>query len=191
VLIHISTDFVFDGHSTRPYLEHDTPNPINYYGVTKYQAELEIKNALKRYFIIRTSWLYSEYGRNFLKTMLRLGDEKKELPIVNDQIGTPTYAGDLAQVIVKIINSDSNAYGIYHYSNKGQCSWFDFAKEIFAYTKNDIKINPIATHRYKRPAQRPGYSVLNKRKIEKGLDVKIPSWRKSLSLCINTKINET
>ena len=138
ILIHVSTDFVFDGEKNEPYTETDVANPISVYGASKLQGEVEIQQALKEYFIIRTSWLYSEYGNNFMKTMLRLAETRDGISVVSDQIGTPTYAGDLAEIIIQIINTKTEKYGIYHYSNEGVASWFEFAKEIFKLTKNKI-----------------------------------------------------
>jgi dTDP-4-dehydrorhamnose reductase len=180
VLIHISTDFVFDGLKTQPYNETDETNPISLYGDTKLKGEIEIKQVLKKYFIIRTSWLYSEHGNNFMKTMLRLAETRNEISVVNDQIGTPTYAGDLAEVILKIVNSNDKNFGLYHYSNQGVASWYDFAKAIFNLSKRTIKIKPISSDAYQTPAKRPVYSVLNKTKIKSDLDITIPYWRDSL-----------
>ncbi len=185
VLIHISTDFVFDGYASKPYKEKDTTNPLSVYGKTKLKGEEEIKSILKRYFIIRTSWLYSEYANNFMKTMLRLGQERKELNVVSDQIGTPTYAKDLADVLLTIIDQDSNAYGLYHYANKGVTSWFGFAQQIFNLANIDIRLNNIPTIAYPTPAARPKYSVLSKNKIIDSLKIKIPNWEESLQIAIN------
>ena len=168
VFIHVSTDFVFDGSKSKPYTELDAPNPLGVYGETKLQSEKEAAKHSK-HFIIRTSWLYSEYGNNFLKTMLRLGKERDELGVVYDQIGTPTYARDLAEVILKIISSNSDKYGIYHYSNEGVASWYDFAKAIFDEAEISISLNPIKTDQYPTPAERPNYSVMDKIKIKENL----------------------
>ena len=138
VLIHISTDFVFDGVNTKPYNEEDKVNPLSIYGLTKLNGELVIADSLKEYFIIRTSWLYSEHGNNFLKTMLRLGSERENLGVVIDQLGTPTYAGDLAKAIMTIICVNSSAFGLYHYSNEGVASWYDFAHAIFEFKDENI-----------------------------------------------------
>ncbi|MFV0565524.1 MAG: dTDP-4-dehydrorhamnose reductase [Flavobacteriaceae bacterium] len=180
ILIHISTDFVFDGKKTSPYTEEDSPNPISVYGASKLQGEAEIQNRLKKYFIIRTSWLYSEYGNNFMKTMLRLAKTRDEIGVVSDQIGTPTYAGDLAEIIIEIINSRSQYYGLYHYSNEGAVSWYDFAKAIFNRNNIKIKVNPINTEDFPTQATRPKYSVLDKNKIKKYLKVKILNWEDRL-----------
>jgi dTDP-4-dehydrorhamnose reductase len=189
ILIHISTDFVFNGYSKNPYKETDKTDPLGVYGFTKRKGELEIFKNLKGHFIIRTSWLYSEYGNNFLKTMLRLSKEKEEISVVVDQIGSPTYAKDLAEVIIKLIETKSKRFGIYHYSNKGEVSWYDFAKAIFKISNIEIKLNPIPTDEYPTPAERPRYSVLNTDKIKKELRIDIPNWKKSLKKTI-TNLNE-
>ena len=184
ILIHVSTDFVFDGEKNEPYTETDVANPISVYGASKLQGEVEIQQALKEYFIIRTSWLYSEYGNNFMKTMLRLAETRDGISVVSDQIGTPTYAGDLAEIIIQIINTKTEKYGIYHYSNEGVASWFEFAKEIFKLAKNKIKVNPIPSIEYLTPAKRPKYSVLDKKKIIDVFKIDIPFWRESLKKVI-------
>jgi|SRR5690554_2657556 len=184
ILIHISTDFVFDGEKTEPYKETDRPNPINVYGVSKLQGEMYIQALLNEYFIIRTSWLYSEYGNNFVKTMLRLGAEKSELQVVNDQIGSPTYTKDLAEVILKIIISKHKQFGVYHYSNEGVASWYDFANTIFEFTQIKIDLIPIPTEAYQTPAIRPRFSVLDTTKIEAVLGISISNWKDSLSVAL-------
>ncbi|MFH4963808.1 dTDP-4-dehydrorhamnose reductase [Gaetbulibacter sp. M235] len=180
VLIHISTDFVFDGEKSEPYIETDVANPISVYGASKLQGEVEIQQLLKEHFIIRTSWLYSEYGQNFMKTMLRLAETRDEISVVGDQIGTPTYAGDLAEVILTIIDSKSESYGIYHYSNEGVVSWYEFAKAIFELYHKKIKVVSIVTTDYPTPAKRPRYSVLSKVKIRSQFAVSILDWSLSL-----------
>ena len=180
VLIHISTDFVFDGTATKPYTEEDIPNPSGVYGQTKLDGEKAIQNILEKYFIIRTSWVYSEFGNNFMKTMLRLGSERDVLSVVNDQIGTPTNAVDLAKALLEIIKSDKKDFGIYNYSNEGQCSWYDFAKKIFEINKIEIDLQPIPTLAYPTPAKRPAFSVLDKSKIKKVFGVEILEWEVSL-----------
>lgn len=182
--IQISTDFVFDGKSSLPYLEEDTTNPLGSYGLTKLNGEQATSSALKEYFILRTSWLYSEHGHNFCKTMLRFAKERDSLSIVSDQVGTPTYAGDLAEVIIKIIAEDSNAYGVYHYSNEGVASWYDFAKAIFDLSDANIALHPIRSEAYPTPAKRPAFSVMDKAKIKTSLGVTIPYWRDSLIVCL-------
>lgn len=184
ILVHISTDFVFDGNKNTPYQETDQTNPISVYGLTKLNGELAVSSILKQHFIIRTSWLYSEYGNNFLKTMLKLANEKGELNIICDQVGTPTYAGDLAEVILELIFSDIKSYGTYHYSNEGSAGWYDFSKSIFDISGIKVKVNPIKTEAYKTDAQRPKYSVLDKTKIKDTLNIKIPYWRESLKRAI-------
>jgi dTDP-4-dehydrorhamnose reductase len=181
ILIHVSTDFVFDGDRSEPYTETDITTPISVYGASKLKGEIEIQKGLKKHFIIRTSWLYSEHGTNFMKTMLRLAETRDEISVVSDQTGTPTYAGDLADVILKIISSKDKNFGLYHYSNEGVASWYDFAKEIFKVSKLKIKTNPIATEAYPTPAKRPVFSVMDKTKIKKTLNVKIPHWREPIN----------
>tara|TARA_R110000868_G_scaffold119018_9_gene315323 strand:+ start:1056 stop:1907 length:852 start_codon:yes stop_codon:yes gene_type:complete len=183
-LIQISTDFVFDGEQSFPYKEEDSPNPLGVYGQTKLNGELAVIESIKTYFIIRTSWLYSEYGNNFLKTMLRLGKERDELSVVYDQIGSPTYAKDLAAVVIKIITENRENYGVYHYSNEGVASWYDFAKAIFDESNTKINLLPIKSEAYPLPAKRPSYSVLDKEKIKNTLDISIPYWRDSLKKCL-------
>ncbi|AOW21152.1 dTDP-4-dehydrorhamnose reductase [Urechidicola croceus] len=184
VLIHISTDFVFDGGNIKPYTELDIPNPLSFYGKTKLEGEQFIQSIFDNYFIIRTSWLYSEFGNNFMKTMLRLGKEKKSLSIVNDQIGTPTYAVDLAKVILKIIVTKNSKFGTYHYSNNGETSWFGFAEEIFNQCNNNIELKAIKSEDYPTAAIRPKYSVLNKTKIQQAIEIKIPFWKDSLKVAL-------
>ena len=182
-LVHISTDFVFNGNSQSPYKEGDTTDPISVYGQTKLDGEKAIQNILSNYFIIRTSWLYSQFGHNFVKSMLHLSKNRDELSIVDNQIGTPTYALDLAQVLCKLMNDNSH-FGLYHYSNLGDVSWYDFAKAIFERTENRIKVYPIPSSSYPTPATRPNYSVLDKGKIAKTLNLKIPYWQESLDKCL-------
>ncbi|MCT4628564.1 dTDP-4-dehydrorhamnose reductase [Winogradskyella sp.] len=184
VLIHISTDFVFDGNASKPYNETYETNPLSIYGLSKLKGEIAIQETCSQYFIIRTSWLYSEYNHNFLKTMLRLANTRDEISVVSDQIGTPTYAKDLAQILLEIINKNNNAFGLYHFSNEGVASWYDFTVAIFEETKTDIKVSPIKTKNYPTPATRPNFSVLDKTKIKASLDITIPHWRKSLRKAI-------
>lgn len=185
VLIHVSTDFVFDGKKNEPYKETDLAKPLSVYGASKLQGEVEILKTLKEYFIIRTSWLYSEHGNNFVKTMLRLAETRDEINVINDQIGTPTYAGDLAKVIVDIIKTDPQNFGLYHYSNLGEVSWFDFAKAIFELSGVEIKLDPIPTTDYPTSAERPMYSVMDKSKIITTLDFFIPFWEDSLKIALS------
>jgi dTDP-4-dehydrorhamnose reductase len=184
-LIHISTDFVFKGDISSPLNEDSETKPINIYGQTKLDGERVIPGLLNKYFTIRTGWLYSEFANNFVKTMLKFGVERDELKVIADQAGTPTYAIDLAGVIIDIINTDSKAYGIYHYSNEGIASWYDFAMAIFELSGMPIKVIPVTTSEYVTLAIRPAYSVMDKSKIKQTLGIKIPYWRDSLVTCIN------
>ena len=188
ILIHISTDFVFDGNKTEPYTETDVPKPISVYGASKLQGEVEVQKTLKKHFIIRTSWLYSEYGANFMKTMLRLAEIRDEISVVSDQIGTPTYAGDLADVILKIIRSKTKNFGLYHYSNEGVASWYDFAKAIFEASDLKVKTIPIKTEAYPTPAKRPVYSVMDKTKITSILGVETRNWSESLLTALKATV---
>ena len=210
VLLHISTDFVFDAKfedgiayydsqlrlplkSNKGLVETDVPFPAGIYGLTKLQGEQAIESTWEKHFIIRTSWVYSQFGHNFMKTMLRLASERTVLSVVADQIGTPTNAVDLAEVLVKIITfyhaettschaefSSASHYGIYNFSNEGQCSWYDFAKEIFRINNISINLQPIPTSAYPTPAKRPAYSVLDKTKIKAVFGVEIKDWEDSL-----------
>jgi len=185
VLVHISTDFVFKGDKSSPRTEEDEAEPISVYGQTKLDGEKAVEAILKKYFIIRTGWLYSEFANNFVKTMLKLGAERDELKIIADQVGTPTYAIDLAACILDIIASKSTAYGLYHYSNEGVTSWYDFSKAIFDISDTAVKTIPIRTDEYKTRATRPPYSVMDKTKIKKTFNIEIPYWRDSLKICIS------
>jgi dTDP-4-dehydrorhamnose reductase len=186
ILLHVSTDFVFDGSKQMPYNEEDTPNPTGVYGQTKLDGEKAIQETFDNYFIIRTSWVYSQFGNNFMKTMLRLASERDSLSVVDDQIGTPTNAVDLAKVLVKICTTYNqqltayNLFGIYNYSNEGQCSWYDFAKKIFEVNNFSINLQPILSESYPTPAKRPAYSVLDKSKIKEVFGVAVDSWEESL-----------
>ena len=189
-LIHISTDYVFSGESNIPYLESDVVNPINIYGKTKLAGEQAVLETMPTdATIIRTSWVYSEYGNNFVDTMMRFGKERDELNVVSDQIGSPTYAVDLAMAILHIIQNEEflnsgQKTQIYHYSNEGSCSWFDFAKEIFELTNIQCSVNPITTEQYPTPTQRPRNTLMNKDKIAKTFGINIPHWEVSLKTCI-------
>ena len=185
-LIHISTDYIFDGKATTPYAEETTPAPINAYGRTKWAGEEAIAESGCRAIILRTQWLYSEYGRNFLKTMLSLFTSRDEVRVVADQMGTPTYAGDLAEAICDIIESDKgDKCGTYHYANLGECSWYDFATEIAKVSGcNSCKITPCTTADYPTKATRPQYSVLDKSKFMATFNIDIPEWKESLIKCI-------
>lgn len=188
-LIHISTDYVFDGNNFLPYRESDEVNPIGVYGDTKRTGELFVISSDIDSIVIRTSWLYSAYGNNFVKTMLKLGNERDELGVIFDQVGTPTNASDLAKICLNILSDDSLANistkgKIYHYSNEGIASWYDFAKAIMELGSLDCKVRPIETKDYPTPAKRPHYSVLNKSKIKTDFNIEIPYWRDSLEKCI-------
>ncbi len=184
VLIHISTDFVFDGTKKSPYQEDDSTHPLGVYGTTKWQGEQAVKQFCNNFYILRTAWVYSQFGANFMKTMLRLAAERSELSIVSDQIGTPTNAVDLAKAIVSCMLYDATtetpSYGIYHYSNEGQCSWYDFAVAIFKLKGVTIPVHSIPTAQFPTPANRPAYSVLDKSKIKKVMQLTIPEWQDSL-----------
>ncbi|WP_141050729.1 dTDP-4-dehydrorhamnose reductase [Aliarcobacter cryaerophilus] len=185
-LIHISTDYVFDGKNFKPYVEEFQTNPQSVYGKTKLDGENELRdiNPLNS-IIIRTSWVYSYYGNNFVKTMLKLGREKEELSLIFDQVGTPTYAKDLAITILDIIPQiDNQKVEIYNYSNEGVLSWYDFAKEIMKMAKLNCKINPIETYQYPTPAKRPHFSLLNKSKIKSKFNLEIPYWKDGLDDCL-------
>ena len=188
-LIHISTDYVFDGNNSKPYKESDPISPIGIYGETKRAGELVVLNSNIDSIVIRTSWLYSSFGSNFVKTMLRLGNEKHSLNVISDQIGTPTYARDLAKVCLEILSLSNkkniNKKGkVYHYSNEGVASWYDFAVMIMKLAELNCKVNQIQTKDYPTLAKRPLYSVLNKKKIKKDFKIEIPDWEESLKECI-------
>ena len=191
-LIHISTDYVFDGKAYKPYCEEFQTNPQSVYGKTKLDGENEIRDINPHNsIIIRTSWVYSSYGNNFVKTMLRLGKEKESLGVIFDQVGAPTYAKDLAKAILDIIQhskfniqNSSTRTEIYNYSNEGVASWYDFAKEIMRMAKLNCTINPIETYQYPTPAKRPHYSLLNKSKIKSTFNIEIPYWKDGLDDCL-------
>jgi dTDP-4-dehydrorhamnose reductase len=184
-LIHISTDFVFAGDGNQPLTEEAEARPISVYGQTKLEGEQAIQELTDRHFILRTSWLYSEYGNNFVKTMLRLGREKEQLRVIWDQLGTPTYAIDLAHCLVEIMVTRNQDYGIYHYSNEGVTSWYDFAKAIFDLSATPVRVLPVRTSDYVTKATRPPFSVMDKSKIKNTLQLDIPHWRESLATCIS------
>lgn len=185
-LIHISTDYVFDGKNFKPYCEEFQTKPQSIYGKTKLDGENEMRNINpKNSIIIRTSWVYSYYGNNFVKTMLRLGKEKEELGVIFDQVGTPTYAKHLATTILDILPKIENSkVEIYNYSNEGVLSWYDFAKEIMKMAKLDCKIKAIETYQYPTPAKRPHFSLLNKSKIKSIFNIEIPYWKDGLDDCL-------
>ncbi len=181
-LIHISTDYVFDGTKKQPYKEEDTPNPQTIYGKTKLAGEKAIQEQLNNYLIVRISWLYSAYGNNFVKTIQRLSSEKSELKVVSDQIGSPTYAYDLAKFIIYFIEEKyyKTKQGIYHFANKGAVSWYEFAKEIVSLLDNDCEIKSCLSEEYPVKAVRPKYSVLDTEKLQKDFNYQVSNWRDSL-----------
>ena len=179
-LVHISTDFVFDGSNTRPYKETDVPNPSSVYGASKLQGEKNIMERLSSYFIIRTSWLYSEFGSNFVKTILRLADTQKEIKVVSDQIGSPTNAHDLADFLLVIISINSTNYGTYHFSNTGETSWYGFAEEVFRICNVSADLRPISSSAYASLANRPKYSVLDTKKVKETFSVNPTYFKHSL-----------
>lgn len=188
-MIHISTDYVFSGKAFLPLAESDEVNPSGIYGKTKLKGEENCQKENTDSIVIRTSWLYSSFGNNFVKTMLRLGKERNSLNVVYDQVGTPTYAADLAKAIFRIIEiseKDSNKFvpGIYHYSNEGVISWFDFAKAIFEITGIKCEVLPVLSDQFPLPAERPNYSVLNKSKFKNTFGITIPYWKDSLQVCL-------
>ncbi len=189
-LLHISTDYVFSGTAQKPYKETDIPEPNTAYGKSKLKGEQQIQKYCKKHIIVRTAWLYSPFGRNFLKTMLTLGQQKPELGVVADQTGTPTYAYDLADCLLKMMkiiqnNEDETFYGIYHFTNEGVCSWYDFATRIQALAKNNCIIKPLKSSEFKTKTPRPQYSVLNKSKIKRKFGLEIPRWSDRVEHCIN------
>ncbi|MFR9578274.1 MAG: dTDP-4-dehydrorhamnose reductase [Rikenellaceae bacterium] len=185
-LIHISTDYVFDGSAHVPYTEEQPTKPIGVYGVTKLAGEKSVIESGCNYIIIRTSWLYSQWGGNFVKTMQHLTAERDELNVIFDQVGTPTHAGDLADTIGTIITTDQlSKSGTYHFSNEGVCSWFDFAQATAEKSGNNCKISPIHSDEFPAKVTRPHYSVLDKTKIKETFGIKIPYWTTSLDKCIN------
>lgn len=183
--IHISTDYVFDGSSKVPYREDHTVNPVSVYGKSKFEGETRLLEVLPLSIIIRTSWLYSEYGNNFVKTILRISKDREFLNVVNDQRGTPTYAGDLAYAILEICQKYAVAKmwssGIYHFSNMGECTWFEFAKEILSLKNSKTTVNPVTSDQFPSKVNRPVYSVLDKSKIIKTYNIQIPEWKVSLA----------
>lgn len=183
-VIHISTDYVFSGEGFRPYAENDEPYPQGIYGRTKLEGEGLLTSFCQDAMIIRTAWLYSEFGKNFVKTMLSLAETHPELRVVCDQIGTPTYAGDLAEAIHAIVKHDKWVPGIYHFTDEGVASWYDFAEAIFEEAGKKVKVNPVPTTEYPTPAKRPLYSVLSKGKIKSTFGITIPYWRDSLRKCL-------
>lgn len=185
VLLHLSTDFVFDGNKRLPYTEEDIPNPISVYGKTKWEGEKMIQQIWEKHYILRSSWVYSQFGHNFMKTMLRLASESNTITVVNDQIGSPTHAIDLAKAILWIITVHNQQptvhnFGIYNFSNEGQCSWYDFAKKIFEINKISVNLTAIPTTSFPTAAKRPAFSVLDKSKIKKTFGLSILKWEDNL-----------
>ena len=182
-LFYISTDYVFDGTKKEAYLESDQPNPLNIYGKSKLSGENFVQDICPKFFIIRTSWLYSNSGKNFVNTILDLAKVKEEIKVVNDQIGSPTYAKDLANTVKRLMSNDD--YGIYHASGEGECSWYDFAKQLLTLGGFDTKLIPISTREIARPAKRPSYSALKNLKLGK-LGIIMPSWEQALETFFST-----
>ncbi|MBB6447267.1 dTDP-4-dehydrorhamnose reductase [Bacillus benzoevorans] len=178
-MIYISTDYVFNGNNSEPYEADQKTDPIGAYGRTKLAGEEFLKAALEKYFIVRTAWVYGLNGHNFVKTMLRLGKERGELGVVSDQIGSPTYTVDLAKLLVEMVDTDK--YGVYHATNSGICSWYEFAVEIFNQAGLEVKVNPLTTDQYPTPAKRPKYSVLSKKKLEEQGFTPLRDWKEALS----------
>ena len=187
VLLHISTDYVFDGMAKTPYQEQDPTNPLNVYGASKLKGEQHIGDTWNKHFIIRTSWLYSQYGHNFLNSMLQFAKQKKALTITTQQKGTPTNANELAQVLVTIIKTGNARYGVYHFSNQGEATWYDFATAIFKATGEIDTVNLAKTEHYATFAKRPSYSVLNCNKLKDTLGITYRNWEDSLKQIINSK----
>lgn len=187
VLLHISTDYVFDGMAKTPYQEQDPTNPLNVYGASKLKGEQHIVDTWNKHFIIRTSWLYSQYGHNFLNSMLQFAKQKKALTITTQQKGTPTNANDLAQMLVTIIKTGNARYGVYHFSNQGEATWYDFTKAIFKATGEIDTVNLAKTEHYATFAKRPSYSVLNCNKLKDTLGITYRNWEDSLKQIINSK----
>ncbi|MCT4686664.1 dTDP-4-dehydrorhamnose reductase [Vallitalea sp.] len=177
-LVHFSTDYVFDGKKSQPYIESDKANPLNIYGSSKLLGENFIKSLCPKHYILRTSWLYGQHGNNFVKTMLKLSKKNDTLNVVNDQIGTPTYTVDLIKVIAMLIKTDN--YGIYHVSNEGECSWYDFTNKILQLTNNKTKVFPIDSEQLNKPAKRPSYSVLKNYMLKHVFNYKTRSWEEAL-----------
>lgn len=183
-VIHISTDYVFSGQNYRPYEEKDEPYPQGIYGRTKLEGEGRLLSFCRDAIIIRTAWLYSEFGGNFVKKMLELADSRHEINVVSDQIGTPTYAGDLARAIRSIVKAENWVPGIFHFTDEGVASWYDFSKAVFEIAGRDVRVNPVPTSAYPTAAKRPLYSVLSKNKIKNTYGLQIPYWRDSLRKCL-------
>ena len=176
-LLYVSTDYVFDGTNSEPYETHEPTNPLNAYGASKLEGELQVQKACSKTFVVRTSWVFGQHGHNFVKTMQRLSQSRDSLSVVSDQIGSPTYTPDLAKLLVSMIQTEH--YGTYHATNEGVCSWFEFAREIFEQTQAEVELSPIPTSDYPTPAQRPLYSVLSKASLEPHF-FRLPPWQDAL-----------
>ncbi len=186
-LIHVSTDYVFDGEKGSPYLEEDKTNPISVYGASKLKGEAYIQEKCEQHFIVRTSWLWSQYGHNFYNSMLRFAEEGRDLKITTDQLGTPTNANDLAEALLGIVAADNDSYGVYHYSNEGEATWFDFAEAIFTHSGKLEAVTLEKTDHYRTFAARPGYSVLSKEKFFRHFEAPRLDWQESLKKLINNQ----
>ncbi|MBD8519555.1 dTDP-4-dehydrorhamnose reductase [Lysinibacillus fusiformis] len=186
-ICYISTDYVFNGQATSPYNEYMNVDPLGVYGQSKYAGEFLTQTLNTKYFIVRTAWVYGEYGPNFVKTMLKLAEEKSELGVVHDQVGSPTYTVDLAEFIIELVQTEK--YGIYHCTNSGTCSWFEFAQEIFKLANKDIKVKPLTSDQYSRPAKRPAYSVLGDLSVRINGFIPRRSWKEALDEYINKNNN--
>ncbi|MEA5458631.1 dTDP-4-dehydrorhamnose reductase [Arcicella sp. LKC2W] len=185
ILLHISTDFIFEGNVPTLLNEDSPAEPISVYGLTKLEGEKAITDVLDRHYILRTAWLYSEFANNFMKTMIKLGTDRDSLGIIADQVGTPTYGVDLAGALLDIIASEKEAYGIYHYSNEGAVSWYDFAQAIFELGNITVAVKPLKTSEYPTKATRPAFSVMDKSKIKNTFGITVPYWRDSLKVAIS------
>lgn len=181
-MVYISTDYVFDGDGDKPFEVTDKPNPVNYYGQTKYEGELEVQKILEKYFIARISWVFGSHGNNFVKTMLKLGKKRDEISVVSDQIGSPTYTYDLSKLLIEMMQTDK--YGVYHATNEGYCSWYEFAYEIFRQAEMNVKVNPIKTEDYPTKAKRPKNSRLSKRQLQAKGFTNLMNWKESLGILI-------
>ena len=187
-MLQVSTDFIFEGNIPILLNETHPTEPISVYGLTKLEGEKAVSDSLIEHYIIRTAWLYSEFANNFMKTMIRLGTERDSLGIIADQIGSPTYGVDLAGALLDIIASEKKAYGIYHYSNEGAISWYDFAQAIFELGNIDVIVNPLKTSEYPTKAARPAFSVMDKTKIKTTFGIKVPYWRDSLKIALSANV---
>ena len=177
-MLYISTDYVFDGKGARPWETDDERDPLNVYGLTKYEGEVAVQNALKKYFIVRISWVFGINGNNFIKTMLKLGEERDEISVVDDQYGSPTYTSDLATLLIDMIQTEK--YGIYHATNEGVCTWYEFAIEIFKQAEIGVNVKPVSSEKYLTKAVRPQNSRMSKEKLVQNGFTKLPNWKDAL-----------